>query len=250
MIKLKGKFAPSTKEEHDLIDAYVRLREARGNSNLFSLDLAGESVIDQYITSVTCFASYLKTGLVIGCAGRYLVHFKEVPNGGELLMKRNMIDTQIERNLTEHVLLADLALTGSIRKISMIMKKIQDPILISRMNDIIYNAVTFMSEKSPTIGRYNWSVPAEASRYLTFKGNYEFKDFNVEFNGFPIMSREVNKKAEEVLAAIYKSTTWKESDSGYNHADFDGDVLDLDQKAIGMELPIPTRKELEGFSLK
>ena len=52
--------------------------------------------------------------------------------------------------------------------------------------------------------------------YNSQKGTYEFKDINVEFNGFPIMSNDVTAKASEFLANIRKNTTWRETEFKYS----------------------------------
>ena len=52
--------------------------------------------------------------------------------------------------------------------------------------------------------------------YTSEKGTYEFKEISVEFNGFPVMSRDTNVKAKDFMEVIYKNTTWKESEFSYS----------------------------------
>ena len=52
--------------------------------------------------------------------------------------------------------------------------------------------------------------------YASEKGQYEFKEIGVEFNGYPIMSRSVNQLANKFLMNIYYATTWREHDFEYS----------------------------------
>ena len=55
--------------------------------------------------------------------------------------------------------------------------------------------------------------------YNSEKGTYEFKEISVEFNGFPVMSRNANAKAKTFLKQIYDETYWMESEFTYNFID-------------------------------
>lgn len=57
------------------------------------------------------------------------------------------------------------------------------------------------------------SVPLEI--YNSEKGTYEFKEISVEFNGFPIMGREVNARANKFRRQIFNNTVWNEYDMDY-----------------------------------
>ena len=61
------------------------------------------------------------------------------------------------------------------------------------------------------------SVPFDI--YVSEKGTYEFKDISVEFNGYPIMSREANSVANKFMGVIYSNTTWREADFSYSGLD-------------------------------
>lgn len=61
------------------------------------------------------------------------------------------------------------------------------------------------------------SVPFDI--YVSEKGTYEFKDISVEFNGYPIMSRDANKVANRFMGTIYNNTTWREADFSYSGLD-------------------------------
>ena len=57
------------------------------------------------------------------------------------------------------------------------------------------------------------SVPLDI--YNSEKGNYEFREISVEFDGFPIMGRQVNALAEQYRAKIFDNTVWTEPDMIY-----------------------------------
>lgn len=64
--------------------------------------------------------------------------------------------------------------------------------------------------------------------YTSDKGTYEFKEISVEFNGFPIMSREVNDIANAFRSTIFNNTVWMESDKNYNIAGNSNSSVDVD----------------------
>lgn len=77
------------------------------------------------------------------------------------------------------------------------------------------------------------SVPLDI--YVSEKGTYEFKDINVEFNGYPIMSREANNVANKFMGVIYANTTWREADFSYSGLDNDPKMYST-QNASGTAL--------------
>lgn len=58
------------------------------------------------------------------------------------------------------------------------------------------------------------SVPLDIYNYD--KGTYEFKEISVEFNGFPIMSREVSNYGDNLRKQIFQNTVWMETDKQYD----------------------------------
>ena len=58
------------------------------------------------------------------------------------------------------------------------------------------------------------SVPLDI--YNSEKGTYEFKEISVDFNGFPIMGREVNAIATKYRKKIFNNTIWNEYDMNYS----------------------------------
>lgn len=48
-----------------------------------------------------------------------------------------------------------------------------------------------------------WPTSAKTSIYAYEKGGIEFKDVDIEFNGFPITSNEIDKKAAQYLAWLH-----------------------------------------------
>ena len=77
------------------------------------------------------------------------------------------------------------------------------------------------------------SVPLDI--YVSEKGTYEFKDITVEFNGYPIMSREANNVANKFMGVIYANTTWREADFSYSGLDNDPKMYST-QNASGTAL--------------
>lgn len=61
------------------------------------------------------------------------------------------------------------------------------------------------------------SVPFEI--YTGTKGTYEFKDISVEFNAYPVMCKQVNTRANQLLQHIYLDTCWREFDFNYESLD-------------------------------
>ena len=60
-------------------------------------------------------------------------------------------------------------------------------------------------------------VPFEI--YTGTKGTYEFKDISVNFNAYPVMCKQVNQRANQLLQHIYLDTTWREFDFHYDSLD-------------------------------
>ena len=71
------------------------------------------------------------------------------------------------------------------------------------------------------------SVPLDI--YNSEKGTYEFKEISVDFNGFPVMGREVNKRANIYRKQIFNNTVWNEYDMDYAI----GSVATADVRANG-----------------
>lgn len=61
------------------------------------------------------------------------------------------------------------------------------------------------------------NVPFEI--YTGTKGTYEFKDISVEFNAYPVMCKQVNIRANQLLQHIYLDTCWREFDFNYESLD-------------------------------
>lgn len=61
--------------------------------------------------------------------------------------------------------------------------------------------------------------PTEANfdQYNSTKGTIEFKEIDVEFKGYPIFGREVNRKAKDLLDYIRINTVWNEMDFDYSY---------------------------------
>lgn len=60
---------------------------------------------------------------------------------------------------------------------------------------------------------------ADMTIYNVEKGNIEFKEVSVEFNGFPISGKKVDEKAVKLMEWIRKNTTWNESLATYSGVD-------------------------------
>ena len=72
------------------------------------------------------------------------------------------------------------------------------------------------------------SVPLDI--YNSEKGNYEFKEISVEFNGFPIWGRQVNALANEFRKKIFDNTVWSEYDKVYSQ--LGGESIDNNDASI------------------
>ena len=69
---------------------------------------------------------------------------------------------------------------------------------------------------------------ADFNIYNSTKGQIEFQELSVEFNGFPIQNTQVNKRAQELLDWIRKGTIWNESDFTYS-----GDMEPYNNTLVG-----------------
>lgn len=68
---------------------------------------------------------------------------------------------------------------------------------------------------------------SELSIYNVQKGEIEFKEVGVEFNGFPISGKTVDAKAKSLLEWIRKNTVWNESEAIYTGVDTMKPVSDI-----------------------